>query len=786
MTEVSFGEWLKRRRKAEGLTQGQLAEKVSCSTITLRKIEGEERRPSAQIVERLAEVFKIPPNEQTSFLRFARGDWRSAPTETKESHPWQVSTTLPRSNVPATINSLIGRGPEIAEIHNYLLKSDIRLVTLIGPPGIGKTRLSIEVARVALHVFQDGVFFVALAPLDDASLIGVTIAQALGYLGARNISTVEQLKEGIGEKQVLMVLDNCEHLIEDIASLASSLLSACAHLKILATSRESLRVPGEWLYPVPAFDVPEEDSSIDIENISDFPALTLFEERARAVHPDFMLDTENVKTISAICLHLDGLPLAIELIAARMRLMSPQALLQRLDAKFILSADGMRAASTRQKTLNNAIHWSYDLLSIEEQKLFAYLSVFSGGFALEAAEAMFAHTIEKPISELITLLLDKSLLQRTFDEQGESLFSMLVTIQTFARDRLRQMGEETKVRDWHMAYFLELTEQADKELRGSNQLEWLHRLHAMRDNLRAALDWAVETRQTETALQMARDLHWFWFVRGDHTEGRRWLERAAGLPDAPLFSVLYAEVLTQIAHHTWLQIGPGEARPYVEQALHLAKEHDDKHNIARALTQLGLVLTHENNFTAAQSALEQSQTLFREVNDQWGYLHSVIALGLGTFMRDDLATALALHEETLAGFRNIGERYFEIVALRFIGVIQLKQGNLANGIKALQESLLLAQEMESTFEIAVVLSWLGEAAKYTGTPARAVHLYWAAKNILSSIGAWAQQRDESVFVNDLAPCRIALGEAAFAKAVEQGRAMTMEQAIQYALEQTDG
>lgn len=398
---------------------------------------------------------------------------------------------------------------------------------------------------------------------------------------------------------------------------------------------------------------------------------------------------------------------------------------------------------------------------------------------------IFSKIVEKPVSDLVTSLLDKSLLQRTFDDSGESLFTMLVTIQHFARDRLRETGDEIDARNWHIAYFLQLVEQADRKLRGPNQLEWLQRLEIMRDNLRAALDWAIETEQTKFALQLARRLHWFWFVKGDHTEGRQWLGRVIALPDSSLYSEPYAEVLTQIAHHTWVQIGSKQARPYAEQALVYAQEHHDKHNIARALAQLGLVLTQENNFEAAQSRLEKSQALFREIHDEWGYLHALISLGLGAVIREDLATALALHEEALAGFRKVGERYFEVVALRMIGLLQIKQGDLTNGITALQEALLLAQEMDSKYESAVALSWLGEAAKYTGNYTRAVHLYWAAKNALNTIGAWQQNEDESVFVKDIAPCRIALGESAFAEAVEQGRAMTIEQAIAYALEDSD-
>jgi len=787
MEPQSFGYWLRLRRKALDLTRDELAKRVGYSAATIRKIEDEERHPSVQVVERLAELFNIPQNERTVFLQFARGDWKSAPALSVEDAPWRAQSRSMPSNLPATTTLLIGRTKEIADAREYLRKADIRLVTLIGPPGIGKTRLSMEAARAALTDFPDGVFFVALAPLDDPNLIAPALAQALGYVGAKNISTTEQLKEGIADKSLLLVLDNCEHLIEDVASLVTELLSVCSRLKILTTSRESLRVAGEWLYSVPALDFPKEDLLVDMETASMFPALTLFTKRARAVRPDFVLDAENIKIVSAICAHLDGLPLAIELIAARMRLMTPQALLERLNDQFILSADGMRAASARQKTLNNAISWSYNLLSAEEQRLFARLSVFSGGFTLEAAEAIFSKTVgEKSVSELITLLLDKSLLQRTFDERGEIMFTMLVTLQEFARARLRDNVEEVEIRNLHLAYFLALVEKTDQELRRANQLKWLQRLEVARDNLRTALDWAVETGQTEVALRLVRRLHWFWFVRGDHTEGRQWLGRVLALPDTPSFSEPYAEALTQIAHHTWVQIGPEAARPYVEQALTYSQKHHDKHNIARALAYLGLVLTQENNFAAAQLPLEESKKLFQEVRDEWGYAHAMISLGLGAYKQDDRVTALALHEAALAGFRKVGERYFEIVALRFLGILQVRQGDLAQGTAALHESLILAQEMGSKFEIAAVLSWLGEAAKYLGNPARAVHLYWASKNIFDSIGAWGRKEDEADFENDLAPCRAALGASAFVEAVKQGRALTMEQAIAYALEDTSG
>lgn len=779
----SFGDWLKRKRKRLDLTQAELANQVGCSAAAIRKLEAEERRPSAQIAERLAEILDIPQTERANFLRFARGELRSAPAEAREDFPWQISSKSPHSNLPATVTSLVGRDQEIAVVHKYLLTSDIRLISLVGPPGIGKTRLSIEVARVSLSDFPHGIFFIPLAPLEDASLLAPSVAQGLGYVETKRQPAIEQLIDGIGDKHMLIVLDNCEHLIEDTASLASKLLSACHGLKLIATSRESLRIPGEWVYAIPALNVPKESSTVDKNTASDFPALHLFTERARAVHADFALGADNIQTIASICAQLDGLPLAIELMAARMRLMTPQALLEHLNSQFVLAADGMRSFSPRQKTLNDAIRWSYDLLSAAEQRLFSYLSVFPGGFTLETVEKIFSELfVGASISALVTSLLDKSLLQRAFEHEarGETRFNMLVTIQHFALNCLQNTGNEASVRNKHLAYFLKLAKQADKEVRGPNQVAWLRRLSTERDNLRSALSWAIETRQTEDALQMVGNLSLFWFRRANLSEGRQWLGQALMVPDASQYPRLYSYALAQLAFHTWLQIGPKEARSFVEQALSIARAHSDEWNTAWALTVKGLILIAQGNFEVAQSILDESKARFLNIHDEWGYANAIISLANGAYHQDDETTELSLLKESLFLFRKLGDKYFESVALRFIGMLQLRQGNVNDSVATLREALLLAQQLDSKYEIAAGLRHIANAAQAAGTPARGVHLCWASRKIVDSIGAW-QQEDEAEFERDLAASRAALGESAFAEAVEQGRLMTMEQAIAYAL-----
>jgi predicted ATPase/transcriptional regulator with XRE-family HTH domain len=715
MEEHSFGYWLRLRRKALDLTQDALADHVGCSVGMIRKIESEERRPSAQIVERLAEILNISQDERTAFLRFARGDWRSVPAEMKEATPWHVSTKSPRSNLPASISSLVGREQAIADIQNYLSREDIRLVTLIGPPGIGKTRLSIETARTELSTFPDGVFFVALAPLEDPSLIALTIVQALGFVEAKNVPARQQLMDGIGEKQMLIVLDNCEHLIEEVAPLTSDLLSACSRLKILATSRESLRVPGEWLYPVPVLDVPKESSSIDVETAPKFPALTLFAERARAVRPDFALNTENIHAVSSICAQLDGLPLAIELIAARMRLMSPAALLEHWNARFILSADGVRAVSTRQRTLNNAIAWSYNLLSGEEQKLFAYLSVFSGGFTLDSAQYIFSRSfVEKPVRDLITSLLDKSLLQRVLDDHGEPWFTMLVTIQEFAREHLRVMGDEAKIRNLHLTYFLDLAEQADGEIHGPAQVEWMDRLDMELDNFRAALDWSLSSRQTEKLLQLFAALGWNWMVRWSPSEYRSWLNNIRSLPDIDNHPATYAQILNIAVHQEWIAGNYGEARSFIEESEEIWQELNTagERGLAEALYLSGMIALQEGDYDESASCFEQSLELYQKCGEPWGVAIAKFLLGNVTLWKDEDSSALLWLTQSLDLFDELGDPWGIARVVQRLGELFLKQALYEKAQLYFDQHLKLDEELHFKQGMVVALYNLGNLYRY--------------------------------------------------------------------------
>ncbi|MFZ5884210.1 MAG: helix-turn-helix domain-containing protein [Chloroflexota bacterium] len=731
--EISFGEWLKRQRKAAGWTQEQLARQVNCSTITLRKVEAGERRPSEQMAARLAEIFHVAPEERESFLRFARRGLGEAPALASTA-PWQPAA--PRSNLPTPVTSLVGREKELADLQGYLQDANIRLVSLVGPPGIGKTRLSVEVGRAALPEFPDGVFFVALAPLNDPALIETVVLQALDYAAPRKQPAEQQLIQSIGDKRMLLIFDNCEHLIEEAARLVSDLLSACPRLKILVTSREALRVPGEWLYPVPALEVPAEGAPVELEaGRANFSALTLFVERARAVRPDFRLTAENIAAVAAICAQLDGLPLAIELLAARIRLMSPQALLEQMSADFVLSADGMRAVPARQKTLNNAIAWSYHALSAAEKTALNFLSVFSGGFTPQAAEAVCAETLGQPAADLVNALADKNLLRRVFNGRGEPRFAMLRVIQQFVLSQLRNAGLEAQARQKHLEYFLQLAEQGAREIRGARQVEWADRLQSEQYNLHAALEWAVASQQTEAALRLLGALGWSWEIGGHYREARGWLERIRTLPDAESHPLLLTRVLNHIGRCQWTQDAFADARALLEEsrAKSAALGAAGKSALAEALNWLGLLEIGQNR-EAARPLLEQSLELNRQCGDEWGAALSTFHLGILESNSGQPRLARSMLEESLAAFERFGDLFFISRVSIFLGYLFLEQEEFEQARQCFERHLELDTQLHFWDGIAEGWRDLGNLFRAQGDLKRAEEYYERGRAVVREHG----------------------------------------------------
>jgi predicted ATPase/class 3 adenylate cyclase len=748
------------------------------------------------------------------------------PAEFPPLNSLEAELITPQHNLPASVSSFVGRQEELTAITNRLENSDTRLLTLIGPPGIGKTRLSIESARVTIPYFQDGVFYVALAPVDDPSLIVTTIIQALGYIETDHNPAMQQLMNGIGDKQMLIVLDNCEHLIEDIALFVSDLLSNCSRLKILATSRESLRIPGEWLYSVPRLKVPNESSSLDLEIVSEFHGLTLFVERARAVHPDFVLTAENIDAIVKICAKLDGLPLAIELIAARIRLMSPEILLERLNAQFILSADGMRAISARQKTLNQAIGWSYDLLPAEDQKLFVYLSVFSGGFTLEMAEAIFSQAIsDKSIIALVTSLLDKSLLQRTYDPdtKDESRFNMLETLRHYALERLRGADLEAEARNWHLDYFIDLAEEANKEIHGPGQVDWLERLEIEHGNLRAALGWCLSKKDTESALRLLTALGWAWNMQNYYSEMISWFNRIRALPNTTAYPAFYAVLLNQIgslfvftdihyarsileeSREIWLKLGSageqglahalqilgqiallnkdiGTAQSLFESSFELYQKYGDELGMAWLTHQFGFLAYVQEHYKEAEEQYMRSLATFQAYGDKFRV--ALVLSSLGELMRiqGDYERADKFWTQNLEGFQELRTRLALAYPLHALASVSLRKGEYVKAKNLFGESLRIFNEFGGKNGVALCIAGLAGILGMTENLKRAAQLFGAAETLFENTSPLepADQKDFDYYVDVV---HAQLEESIFEKAWAEGRSMTMERAIKFALEE---
>jgi predicted ATPase/DNA-binding XRE family transcriptional regulator len=694
----TFGELLTYLRKRARLTQDELARAVGYGREQIVRLEKNQRVPDRAVI---AAVF-VPALDLDDVPELAQRLLDLA------SHTRSV-----RSNLPAQLTSFIGREVDVAAVRDYLCAPDKRLITLIGPPGIGKTRLSLQVAHDLLPDFANGVFFVPLAPIADLTLVAPGVAHTLGFPELSGVRAEERLIAGIGQRQMLIVLDNFEQII-DAAPLIPDLLRACPNLKIMVTSRESLRVPGEWLYPVPPLAMPTEAQlkTLVDRTIDQFSALQLFAERARAVQPDFTVTPKSASTVAAICRQLDGLPLAIELIASRIRLMSPQVLLMNLTSDFTLHADGMRGVPARQKTLHNAIAWSYDRLSQEEQALLAHLSVFAGGFTLEAAQAI---TRRPTVLNGVMSLLDKSLLIRAIEAQGETRFNQLVMIHDFALDQLRARNEEAALRDQHLAYFLDLAGQADTEIHGPDQVRWMDRLEKETDNFRAALEWCVAEQNTEAGLRLLGALSWPWRLQTRDSETRHWFDRLRALPEASAHPALYARLLNELGHSIWLAGDARDARSVLEEsrAIWLKLGVRGECGLAESLNLLGLVIrSGEGDYQAAQACFERSFELCHKQGDRRGMAFALFNLGNNAGERNDDASALSLFEQSLDLYYQLGDVWGVARTAQYLGQLFLKQGFYEKARVYFEQHLKIDEELHFKQGTAVALFNLGDLHRY--------------------------------------------------------------------------
>jgi predicted ATPase/class 3 adenylate cyclase len=670
------------------------------------------------------------------FQVLAPGDpWRMPP---KTFPPLKTLDNRP-NNLPIERTPLIGREKELAKIEAMLLRSEVGLLTLTGPGGTGKTRLSLQVAAEVADHFKDGVFFINLSPIADHDLMISTVAQTLGLKEAGGVPLLDTLKSYLHDRQMLLVLDNFEQVVE-AAPQISTLLSGSPQLKLMATSRVPLRVRGEHEYAVPTLTLPpastQSRTNLPVEELVQYGAIRLFIERARAVKLDFELTDDNASSIVEICRRLDGLPLAIELAAARIRLLAPQAMLARLESRLKLLVGGARDLPARQQTLSAAIDWSYDLLNDGEKQLFRRLAVFQGGRTLEAIELVCSadNSLQIDVLDGIESLVSKSLLRQREADGEEQRFLMLETIHEYARQRLNESGETENLQNEHLSYYLRLAEQAEPELRGPEQGAWLDRLEAEHDNFRVALRWAHETDQHETGLRLAGALWRLWFAHAHLTEGRQHLGTLLA-QTAGISPPVRAKALLGAGRLAIIQGDYARARGHYEEALQLFDNLGDKRGRANALIDLGNVAAMEEDHALRRSLQEEGLALFREVGDKQGIAAALYQLANLASDEGDLDGGRALLAESLSMLRQLKDDRGVAMSLFSLGNIELDQNNQAQAQARYEEALPVFRKLGDKWGVANSLANLGEVACNQEDYATAASLFEESLASFREIGA---------------------------------------------------
>ncbi len=850
----------------------------------------------------LQEELAVEPSTETRalYMQLVNGE-SLTPHPTVSPPPFPLT---PQHNIPQSLTSFIGRDKEIAHLQKQVLTPANRLITLTGPGGTGKTRLSLEAAGTLLDAFADGIWLVELAPLADPAFVVNAVATIfeLREEGGRPLTTV--LADYLQAKQLLLILDNCEHLIESCARLAESWLETCPKLTILTSSREGLGVPGEVVVRVPPLAVPDTSQVLSLERLQEVEAVQLFAERARTAMPEFALTAQNSTAVTQVCQHLDGIPLALELAAARVKVLKVEQIAQRLDDRFRLLTGGSRTTLPRQQTLRATIDWSYDLLTEQEQHLLQRLSVFAGGWKLEAAEAVCADTSssgrlsvpkgcsvtepggtvgpvlskvearpataagiisEYEILDLLTQLVNKSLVLAERAPGRETRYRLLETIRQYAQEKLQQTGNNESFRHRHLAYFLQLAETAEPELHRADQILWLDRLEAENDNLRTALAWSLENPNAdlEPGLRLATALVEFWVLHSHFREGSRWLDVALEKRNSAAPPIGARLLLKAGWLWTKLSVWVREPTVLLQESLALYRQLDDRRGAAWCLYCLALHARMEGDVVVATSLLSESLTLAGQFDDKllltglyfeqaflamlegdyvqatelatkgltlvqetgdrqmkfyllalrngsaqrqrdyagaMAFLHEAQALArelknrlseggilieLGEVARHQRAyeQALVFYHQSLALYREVGSIEGIVVVLINLGLVTLGQGDRPRATSLFRESLVLSQESKVKR-----LNWwniggLARVALAEGQTRRAVQLF-ATDGLLAEL-----KREDPVdfddFERDVALARTQLGEEAFAAAWAAGRAMSLEEAVAYALKETE-
>ncbi len=684
------------------------------------------------------------------------------------------------NNLPLHLTSFIGRENEIAEVKQELDRH--RHVTLTGSGGTGKTRLALQVAAELIEEFDHGVWFVELAPLMDPELIPQTILSAIGISEQQGKLPLEILKAYLHEKKSLIVLDNCEHLISASAQVANALLNAAPNLRIMASSREALGVKGEASYPVPSLSLPDIKHLPRIEQLSQYEAVRLFIDRALLVAPHFVVDKDNAPHIAQICYRLDGIPLAIELAAARVKMLSVEQISKRLDDRFRLLTGGARTALPRQQTLRALIDWSYDILSDNERLLLRRLSVFAGGWALEAAEEVCAgqnDILFHDVLDLLSQLVNKSLvvvIERS--QSGETRYRMLETVRQYAREKLIETGGSESIRDRHVAYFVKLAEQAQPELHHSNQAFWLNRLDDEMDNFRMAVEWAL-TNDVESGLRIAAIPWRFWQVRGYLQEAGDWLEQLLG--QYKITNSLHAQAL---AIHSLCKFRQGdfsETIKLAKQSLEMARTLADKHTEALSLSFLGGFMATQGNVGEGTPLMEQALAIYRSLGDKIGQADTTEGLAINN---NNVERSIAYTKESLALARELGDLSGIVSHLCWLSRLVFWMGDFTSPIMWLEEALSLARQLGDQAGEIYVIATYGDLTYWQGNYPQAIGYFENVIQLSEKVGdhyqsLWAQVKMAYAMLRQ---GNIQKAHTLFADSIQNTQKANMTIALIYAVE----
>jgi predicted ATPase len=769
--------------------------------------------------------------------------------------PLRSLNILP-NNLPIQLTSFVGRSREITEVKGVLHTT--RLLTLSGAGGSGKTRFALQIAGEVLEEFKDGVWLVELAAMSDPTLVPQVVASTLSIREQSGRPILTTLSEYLQPKHVLLVIDNCEHLVAACAHLIEMLLRACPTLKILATSRAVLGIPGEAIWRVPPLSLPDPQRPPTLEHLTQYEAVRLFVERAVSSRQGFALTKSNSPAVIQVCHRLDGIPLAIELAAARVKVLAVEQIAVRLDDRFQLLTGGSRSVLPHHQTLRAAMDWSYDLLSEEERVLLRRLSVFAGGWTLDAAEAVCSEDgVEKSaILDLLMQLVDKSLLA-VETRDGEARYTFLETVRQYGRDKLAESEEADRLRTRHLEFFLRQVEGV-QDAAGPGMEALAKRVETEHDNMRAALEWSSSSEAWETTMRLAVALNWFWNFRAYWTEGRKWLELALtstsvappslrakafqgagilawyqgdirqavlrleesvtlhrGLGDkrwvADSLNTLgiaayrqgdYGRAITLLEESIGLSRELGRTEPFAlyllgivarirgdferaealgKESLTLNRELGRKRYIALSLDSLGVLACYRGNYEQAHALSEEALARFRELGDKFGIAGALNSLALVASGRGDYKRASALCEESLAVSREVRDKGAMARSLNVLGGVAHYQGDQDQAVKLLRESLVLFRELNDKLGILRCLDGLADVAWAGEFPKRAARMFGAAMGLRESIGTTLPLADQLEFARNVAAVRTRLGEHEFAKAWAEGRAMTLDQAIEYGL-----